>query len=315
MAQVSVVIPTYNRARFLSGALKSVLAQSFKDLEILVVDDCSSDDTAAVVESFGGAEIRYLRHDRRRGGAAARNTGILESGGEYIAFLDDDDEWYPEKLARQMNAMLASPAKVGGVYTGYFIVDRGDGRIRGQIVPTDRGDIYAALLAGNCIGGTSCMLLRRSCFDKIGLFDERLPSFQDYDLWLRAARKYQFECIREPLLRYFVHGDKIWTNPEALSQGLDLMLRKYGHTASFRKKCGTYYLAVGVQHCEAKQFRAGRKALMRAARLNPLAPQSYAYLALAMLGGENFRRARQAQARLWSRRQTREVGRGVAENA
>ena len=316
MAQVSVIIPTYNRAGFLAGAVKSVLAQSFKDLEILVVDDCGSDDAAAVVKSIGRAEVRYLRHDRRRGGAAARNTGILESSGEHVAFLDDDDEWYPEKLARQMNAMLASPAEVGGIYTGYFIVNRGDGQIRGQIVPTERGDIYPALLAGNCIGGTSCMLLRRSCFDQIGLFDERLPSFQDYDLWLRASRKYHFDCIREPLLRYFVHGDKIWTNAEALTQGLELMLRKYGHAAAFRKKCGTYYLALGVQHCEAGRFNAGRKALMRAARLNPLAMQSYAYLALAMLGGENFRRARQAQARLrLARGQRSEVGGGIAENA
>ena len=316
MAQVSVIIPTYNRARFLGGAVKSVLAQSFKDLEILVVDDCGSDDAAAVVKSFGRAEVRYLRHDRRRGGGAARNTGILASSSEYIAFLDDDDEWYPEKLARQMSTMLASPAEVGGIYTGYFIVDRGDGQICGQIVPTERGDIYAALLAGNCIGGTSCMLLRRSCFDNIGLFDELLPSFQDYDLWLRLAQKYHFDCIREPLLRYFVHGDRIWTNAEALSQGLDLMLRKYGDAAAFRKKCGTYYLALGVQHCEANRFEAGRKALLRAARLNPLGMESYAYLALATLGGGNFRRARQAQARLRLARGHRyAVGGGIAEKA
>ena len=316
MAQVSVIIPTYNRAGFLGGAVKSVLAQSFTDLEILVVDDCGSDDAAAVVESFGRAEVRYLRHDRRRGCAAARNTGILESSGEYIAFLDDDDEWYPEKLARQMSAMLASPAELGGIYTGYFIVNREDGQIRGQMVPTECGDIYATLLAGNCVGGSSCMLLRRSCFDDIGLFDERLSSFEDHDLWLRAARKYRFDCIREPLLRYFVHGDRVWTNAEALTQGLDLMLRKYGYAAAFRKKCGTYYLALGVQHCEANRFNAGRKALMRAARLNPLAMQSYGYLALAMLGGGNFRRARQAQARLClARGQRSEVGIGIAENA
>lgn len=316
MAQVSVIIPTYNRARFLGGAIRSVLAQSFKDFEIIVVDDCGSDNTKSVIESFADAGVRYIRHDRQRGGAAARNTGINASLGEYIAFLDDDDEWYPEKLGRQVSAMLASPPEVGGIYTGYFIVDRDDGQIRGQIVPTERGDIYQSLLAGNCIGGTSCMLLRRSCFDKIGFFDERLPSFQDYDLWLRTARKYQFDCIREPLLRYFVHGNKIWTNPEALTQGLDLMLRKYGDAASFRKKCGTYYLALGVQHCEANRFDAGRKALLRAARLSPLTMAPYGYLVLAMLGVENFRRARQAQGRLrLARGQRPQLGGGIAENA
>lgn len=314
MPQVSVIIPTRNRAGFLGGALKSVLNQSFRDLEIIVVDDCGDDDARAVVESVGHAAIRYLRHDRRRGGAAARNTGIANSNGEYVAFLDDDDEWFAEKLARQMDVMLASPLEVGGVYTGYFIIDRTGGRVRGQIVPSERGDLKETLLAGNCIGGTSSMLLRRACFDKIGLFDERLPSFQDHDLWLRIARKFHFAYIREPLFKYFVHGDKIWTDAEALSAGLELMLKKYGRSPAFRHKCGTYYLALGVQHCEADKCNAGRKALMRAARLNPLALEPYVYLGLALLGGENFRRARRARARLLPRWQTREAE-GMAEHA
>jgi hypothetical protein len=158
------------------------------------------------------------------------------------------------------------------------------------------------------------MLMRRSCFDRIGLIDERLPSFQDYDLWLRAARKYHFECVREPMLKYFVHAKKIWTNSSALVQGLELMLRKYGHSPAFRRKCGSYYLGLGVQYCEAKQFDAGRKALMRAARLNPLAVEPYVYLGLAMLGGENFRRARQAKARLLPRAHG-ELRGGIAEHA
>lgn len=316
MAQVSVIIPTYNRARFLGGAIRSVLAQSYKDFEIIVVDDCGGDDAESVVRSCGARGVRYVKHDRQRGGAAARNTGISVATGEYIAFLDDDDEWYPEKLGRQVNAMLESPPEVGGVYTGYFIIDRADGQIRGQMVPTERGDIYPALLAGNCVGGTSCMLLRRSCFDKVGFFDERLKSFQDYDLWLRTARKFRFDCIREPLLRYYVHGDKIWTNPKALSQGLELMLKKYGDAAPFRKKCANYYLALGVQHCEANRFDEGRKALLRAARLNPMTMAPYGYLVLALLGVDNFRRARQAQGRLRvARGQRPQFGGGIAENA
>ena len=315
MPLVSVIIPTHNRARLLVGAVNSVLAQSYKDFEIVVVDDCSSDDTTVAMESFHDAAVRYLRHDRQLGGAAARNTGIHQSNGEYVAFLDDDDEWYPEKLGRQVSALLSSPPTVGGIYTGYFIVDRSDGGIRGQMVPTERGDLSEKLLAGNCIGSTSSMLLRRACFDKVGIFDERLPSFQDYDLWLRIAREYQFDCIPQPLLKYFVHGDKIWTNSQALIRGLELMLKKYGHAAPFRNKCATYYLALGIQYCEANRFDAGRKALLRAARLNPLAVEPYVYLGLAMLGGESFRRARQARARLLPRGRNPELERGVAANA
>ena len=315
MALVSVIIPTYNRANFLGGAIKSVLDQSFKNLEIIVVDDCSSDNNRALIETLGRAEIRYLRHARQLGGAAARNTGIHHSRGEYVAFLDDDDEWYPEKLSRQMHALLSSPPDVGGIYTGYFIVNRSDGQIRGQIVPTEHGELYEVLLGGNCIGSASSMLLRRSCFDAVGIFDERLRSFQDYDLWLRIARKYRFDCIRQPLLKYFVHGDQIGSNSQALTQGLELMLKKYGDVPAFRKKCGAYYLDLGVQYCEADRFDAGRRALVRAARLNPRAAEPYIYLILAMLGRAGFRRARQARARFMPRGHSRELQAGMIANA
>jgi glycosyltransferase involved in cell wall biosynthesis len=315
MPKISVIIPTCDRAGFVARAVKSVGAQSLRDLEIIVVDDGSRDNTAAVIDSLNEPGLVYLRHDQRLGGAAARNTGILHSTGEYVAFLDDDDEWYPEKLARQMDVMLASPPEVGGVYTGYFIVERSNAKIRGQVVPTERGDLYEALLAGNCIGGTSSVLLRRACFEEIGLFDERLPSFQDYDLWLRIARKFHFEYVREPMLKYFVHDDKIWTNSEALLQGLKLMLRKHGHSAAFRRKCSVYYLSLGVELCERNRLGAGRDALVSAARLNPLAIESYLYLGLALLGSENFRRARHAKARLLPRWQSRETETGLTENA
>jgi glycosyltransferase involved in cell wall biosynthesis len=313
MPLVSVIIPTYNRARLVAGAVRSVLQQSYNDFEIIVVDDCGTDTTPAVIADFREPAIRYFRHDRRLGGAAARNTGIHHSTGEYIAFLDDDDEWYPEKLDRQVSAMLASSPAVGAVYTGYFVVDRSGGRERGQVVPTERGDLYEALLAGNCVGTASSMLLRRSCFDKTGIFDERLASFQDYDLWLRIARKYYFECIRQPLVKYFVHEGQIRTDSQALVQGLELMLRKYGDAASFRRRCAAYYLGLGIQYCENNRFDAGRKALLRAARLNPLDLEAYACLALSTLGAQGFRKARRAQATLLPRLRRREIH-GLAAN-
>src|SRR5581483_7703419 len=102
MPKVSVVVSTHNRAELLHAAIASVLSQSFQDFEILVVDDHSQDHTAQVVQRFRDGRIKYLRHETRRGGAAARNTGIQNSSGEYIAFLDDDDEWLPEKLETQV---------------------------------------------------------------------------------------------------------------------------------------------------------------------------------------------------------------------
>ena len=308
MPHVSVIIPTYNRSQFLAGALTSVLGQSYKDLEILVIDDGGTDDAVAVIAGFHGAPIRYLRHDRRRGRAASRNTGILQTTGEYIAFLDDDHEWYPEKLMRQMQCMLASPAEVGGVYTGCFVIERSSAKIRDQVVPAVRGDVHSALLAGNCLGSASSMLMRRTCIEEAGGFDEGFPSFFDYDLWLRMARKYQFEYIREPLLKYYLDGDEIGSSSDAFACGLELMFKKYGESPAFRRKCAAYYLRLGVQLCESRQFNAGRKALLRAARLQPLVAGPYLYLFLAFLGGDSVRLARQAKARLLPRVPSRAIG-------
>jgi len=297
MAQVSVIIPTHNRAEFLHGAIRSVFEQTFDDFEILVVDDGGTDGAAGVVEAFSDSRIRYLRHQERRGGAAARNTGIVNSCGEYVAFLDDDDEWLDEKLERQMKIMLASPGEVGAVYTGYFIVDRNSGKTCGQIIPRSRGRLYPDILAGNCVGGTSSVLVRRSSLVRSGLFDETLPSFQDYDLWIRIARHFEFECIAEPMLKYFMQPDKIWTDVEALSRGLDIMLGKYGSSRSFRKKSSSYCLAFGVRLCERNQFQQARKSFLKAAVLSPFDARPYFYLGLAFLGKRRFERAQNAKSK------------------
>src|SRR5262245_46961170 len=112
MPKVSVIIPTHNRADFLRDAIFSVLNQTFQDFEIIVVDDASTDNTSEVIGAFNDERIRYLRHDTNKGGSAARNTGILNSQCDYIAFLDDDDQWLPEKLAKQVDTLIASPPDV-----------------------------------------------------------------------------------------------------------------------------------------------------------------------------------------------------------
>lgn len=299
--QISVIIPTHNRAGFLPTAIGSVLRQSFQDFEILVVDDASSDGTANIRERFPDTRIRWLRHDAPRGGAAARNTGIVHSTGEYIAFLDDDDEWLPEKLARQMEVMFKSAPEVAAVYTGYLVVDRASGKISGRMKPRQRGDLSQALLAANPIGGTSCMLLKRSCLKQVGLFDESLPSFQDRDLWIRISRKFHFDYVPDALLNYYVHGKKVWTNLEALERGLEIMLRKYGSSAAFRKSCGGRYLEFGIKLCGADQIDKGRKALVKAIGLDPYRIKPYLYFLLALLGPKAFMRARESKGKIYAR--------------
>jgi len=284
MPQVSVIIPTFNRAELLPIAIRSVLNQTFQDFEILIVDDGSSNTTPAVVKSFDDDRIHYIRHPKPRGGAAARNTGIAYCQAEYVAFLDDDDEWYPHKLERQMDVMRKSAPEIAAVYSGYFAVERATGRVCGQMTPKSKGDLSSELLASNPIGGTSCMLVRKDCLKKVGGFDEKLPSFQDYDLWIRISQEFRFDYVEEPMLNYYVHPNKVWTNFDALLQGLEIMLGKYGSSVAFRKASSNRYLFCGIKLCEANRFEEGRRALRCSVSLNPYAAKPYIYLLLALLG-------------------------------
>jgi len=301
MPQVSVIIPTFSRAEVLPIAIRSVLNQTFQDLEILIVDDGSSDTTQAVVKSFDDDRIHYIRHPKPRGGAAARNTGIAHSRGEYVAFLDDDDEWYPHKLARQMEVMRRSEPEVAAVYSGYFVVERATGKIRGRMTPKFRGDLASELLRENPIGGTSCMLVRKDCLEKVGCFDEQLPSFQDYDLWIRISREFRFDYVEEPLLNYYLHPKKVWTNLDALTQGLEVMLNKYGSSMAFRRASSHYYLFCGITFCETNQIGRGRQALRRAVGVYPYAIKPYLYLLLALLGSKTMASIRATKVGLLAR--------------
>jgi glycosyltransferase involved in cell wall biosynthesis len=295
--QVSVIIPTCNRAKLLPVAVRSVLNQTFSDLELIIVDDASDESVDDVVRSFQDQRVRSIRHERRKGGAAARNTGIRNSTGELVAFLDDDDEWYPEKLARQVSLLLASSHEIGAVYTGYEAVDGDTGKMFGRQVPSHRGNLSSLLLQANCIGTTSSVLLRRECFDLVGMFDESLPSFQDYDLWIRLSQVYQFDYISECLLKYHLHSIKIWTNPEAIRRGLDILLDKYGASASFRKRCSGYYLSVAVQFCEAGESGKAREALRRAIALHPFDVRHYLYFFLSLFSQGVYRKLQQSKAK------------------
>lgn len=198
---VSVVIPTYNRASTVRAAIDSVLSQTWRNLELLVVDDASTDDTAPMLAAFSDPRLRYLPQERNGGVARARNRGIAEARGRYVAFLDSDDTWMPEKLARQVALLEASPEYVGLVNTG-TLNDHGD---RTEIVEaTARGFVFDGMLYANLLhGGASAVLVRASVFDAVGGFDPSLPAIEDYEFWIRVCRFYAVESVPAPLVRYF----------------------------------------------------------------------------------------------------------------
>jgi glycosyltransferase involved in cell wall biosynthesis len=195
--RVSIIIPTYNRAALVQEAVASVLAQTWRDFEVLVVDDGSTDDTAAALAPWA-SRIRLLRRSCRGGVSAARNTGINAARGEWLAFLDSDDLWRPEKLARQM-AYLAEHPELRWCQTEETWVRRG---IRVNQPLTHRkigGQIFFPSL-GRCLVSPSAVILHRRLLEQHGGFDEDLPAAEDYDLWLRLSWRYAAGLVPEPLV-------------------------------------------------------------------------------------------------------------------
>lgn len=251
---VSVIIPTYNRAKTIERAVNSVLNQTFSDLELLVVDDCSTDDTAEIIKNYKDERLVYIRHEKNRGEGGARNTGIQNSRAEYIAFLDSDDEWLPDKLSKQLQLIQESLPNIGVVYSHYIMQYEGSFDYNIQR-PSMKGDIFLDLLSGKCFL-PSTAIIRSTCFTKY-LHDETLPNYQDWDLWLQIAHDYQFDYVAEPLSRIYLNTPVQATrNIKSRLRGLDLFMNKWGNliVEKFGKKqirkirddiISTLYVVVG----------------------------------------------------------------------
>jgi glycosyltransferase involved in cell wall biosynthesis len=193
---VSVIIPTFNRAAMLVEAIGSVLAQSERDFELLIIDDGSTDETQRVCESYG-AQLCCFKQEHR-GVSAARNFGIARARGRFIAFLDSDDLWQRHKLRRQTEWLGAHP-EIMLCYTNEIWIRRGV-RVNQKKIHQKAGGWIYPLCLPRCIISPSSVLVRRELFEHVGVFDESLPICEDYDLWLRLAARYEIGFLDEPLI-------------------------------------------------------------------------------------------------------------------
>jgi glycosyltransferase involved in cell wall biosynthesis len=232
--RVGVVLPTYNRAALLERSAGSVLSQEFRDLELLIVDDGSTDGTPAVVERLQARDprVRPVRQ-RNSGAAAARNAGMARARGEFVAFQDSDDEWLPGHLAGHVAALSQSP-DVGVVYS--FMTRRRQGDTR-QIPDPDTpqldGDLSRVLLRRNLIG-TPTSLVRRSVLQRAGPMDTRLPQLEDWDLWIRLAQRTRFLLRREATVVSDYQPDSLSLDKAAYIDALETIVRK--HAAAFDRE-------------------------------------------------------------------------------
>ncbi|WP_332628464.1 glycosyltransferase family 2 protein [Halalkalibacter flavus] len=216
----SVVIPTYNRSNLLKEAIDSVLNQSFNDYEIIVVDDYSTDDTKKVISGYSDNRVKLFMNARSKGGGGARNTGIYNAMGKWVAFLDDDDYWLPNKLELQYQKILRLEDDVAILYSGYSKFDFENNEEIRRFYPQKRGYIYNDLLYKNYIGTFSTIAIRRNELLEVEGLDEVLEARQDLDLCIRIAKKNNVDFVNECLVRYrFSNEDRITLNTKKRLQG------------------------------------------------------------------------------------------------
>ena len=289
---VSVVIPTYNRERLIGRSIKSVLNQTYQNFEIVIVDDSSTDNTKEVVKSFNDERIRYVRHEENKGEAAARNTGIKIAKGQYIASQDSDDEWLPEKLAWQVELLKNAPPEVGVVYTGFWKIKNNEKTyIPFSWVNQKDGDIHKELLKGNFIG-SPVVLIRKDCFEKVGMFDEKLFHLVDWEMWLRISKYYHFKYIDEPLVLAHYHSANVSADQTAFIKAQKLILEKYFEDFSRDKKLlVTYYLYIGSLLISNKETKKGRRYLIKALKVSPINVKSLLAVFLTFFGYSVYNKA------------------------
>jgi len=275
MPRVSVIIPTYNRAHLVGRAIQSVLDQTYQDFELIVVDDGSTDNTEEIVRRFDDERIRYIRLNENSGSPAApTNTGIKTARGEYIAVQDSDDEWLPGKLDKQMKVFENVSPKVGIVYTDMWRV-REDGKKEYQhsprIMPED-GIVYEEALGYRLAGiGTQTVVIRKECFEKAGLFDEKLPMYIDTELLIRMSKYYYFYHIEEPLVNYFATAGSIVSSTKATITARKLILEKHFEDIKKNKKLlARHYFDIGSLLGSNGEVRQGRNYLIKAVMAYPL---------------------------------------------
>lgn len=204
---VSVVIPTFNRAEVVTNAIASVRAQKYPDIEIIVVDDGSSDGTVETLHASAEPDLRVIALERNRGVATARNTGADAARGQFIAFLDSDDVWLPDTLRPRVEALASAPLHVGLCYGGCETV-HSDGKVE-LFVPEHEGRLFDALLLRNLLhGGQSSSVIKRSIWTAVGGFDPGLPAIEDWEWFQRAARLCEFMAIDTPVTRYRLDDDQ-----------------------------------------------------------------------------------------------------------
>lgn len=255
---VSAIVPNYNYAHFLRETIDSILGQTYPDIEIIVVDDGSKDNSREVLDSYGD-RVRAI-YQKNAGVSAARNNGVRASTGEYLAFLDADDTWLPTKIEKQVARFAADPT-LGLVHVGVTEVDA-DGSVRLERLEGVEGDVSGDLLMlkrAGVLGGGSGIMVPREIFDEVEGFDERMSTSADWDLFYQIAGRYPVGFVPELLIKYRVHNSNMHANVAAMERDMNLAFeRAFDGTIGRNEAIKGRAYAVLNRTLAASYFKAGQ---------------------------------------------------------
>jgi glycosyltransferase involved in cell wall biosynthesis len=244
---VSTIVLCYNQARFVLETLESVKAQTYKATQLIIVDDCSSDDSVATIEHWlqeNGIHCTFIRHEKNQGICKSLNDALAVATGKYISMVASDDVWLPNKIADQVAIMEARTEQVGVVYSEAIQMETNGNCLPDMLIAANwklpempQGQVLDTLLVGNFIPGVTA-LIRRSCYDKVGLYDENLP-WEDWDMWMRIARHYSFIYSPTPSAKYR-HHEKSYSRSDPgrmLKDSIKICLKQFhfGHLTEHQK--------------------------------------------------------------------------------
>jgi glycosyltransferase involved in cell wall biosynthesis len=284
MPSVSIILPTYNRSNLLDRSIKSVLDQTCKDFELIIVDDCSCDSTEKLVSSFNDERINYIRHKENKGVAAARNTGLQFAKGTFIAFQDDDDEWLPDKLEKQVKCFENTP-EAGIIYTATMVVKGNRKRFVPCFQTRNKRQNIISNIAEYYFLTLQATLIKRECFEKTGSFDEQFPVFEDWDMLFRLGRYYQFKGINEPLVIRHIHPKGLSQNLTGIITGYKRLIEKnFDDIKKDKELLAHCYLKLGHMLCFQGEINEGRIYLLRSIKSHPLDIRGFAAFCLSLSG-------------------------------
>jgi glycosyltransferase involved in cell wall biosynthesis len=284
---VSVIMPTYNRAYIISRAIGSALNQTHTNFELIVVDDGSADNTAEVVKSFNDSRIKYIKHARNLGIASARNTGMMMARGEYVAFIDSDDEWLPHKLREQLIAFEEASSEVGAIYTQIQNVEKDKITFVYPTTPPE-GDIHIHILHGLPIYLLN-LLVKRKYIEKTGSFDVDFVYADDWDFCIGLSKVCSFKYVETPLVIRYVMPDSISTyNPAAPGEFKKILNKHFDEIHQDRRMLAAYYFRIGDSLCLMNNLTEGRQYFLKAIKANTFNIKSFIALTVSFPGHDFY---------------------------